>query len=59
MAKCSFCEKEEGIYFTNEGKPVCENCAGKMFTCPGCGRIFEDELADMGGFCKKCKDEED
>lgn len=55
MAKCVKCGKPNAEYFTSEGKSICEKCSGSGFTCPECGRIFEDELADAGdGFCSAC-----
>lgn len=58
MAKCIKCGKSNASYFTSEGYSICEKCSGSGFTCPGCGRIFEDELADAGnGFCSDCASE--
>ncbi len=61
--KCRNCNKEKGIYIHYDGGKVCDKCLGKYFTCPHCGRLFEQddyENGDQGtGCCRECKEKYD
>lgn len=58
MSKCKDCGKGKGTYPHYDGGMVCDNCAGSYFTCPECGRVFNQddyEHGDAGtGFCREC-----
>lgn len=58
--KCISCKDREGIFEHYDKGPnsVCKNCVGSYFTCPDCGRLFEQDdrvNGDQGnGFCIDC-----
>ena len=58
MSKCKSCGKENANYIHYDGGKVCDKCVGDYFTCPDCGRVFEQDdyvNGDQGsGFCKDC-----
>lgn len=58
MAKCIRCGKDGAYYKHYNGGMVCGNCIGAYFTCPDCGRVFDEDdrvNGDAGnGFCVEC-----
>lgn len=61
MAKCIRCGKDGADHEHFNGGYVCDSCIGYYFTCPDCGRLFDNddyEHADAGnGFCYQCAPE--
>lgn len=53
--KCAECGREitRGGYLTEEGKLICDNCAGKHSQCSQCGRILSK---GRSGLCIECTD---
>ena len=63
MAKCISCGKEGAQYNHYNGGKVCKECAGKYFTCPSCGILYDLDDYEHGdsmidGKCVKCSREE-
>ncbi len=58
MAKCNCCGSDKASYPHYDGGYICEACVGHYFSCPGCGRVFEQddyEHGDAGnGYCSEC-----
>ena len=58
MAKCIKCGNEGARYEHFKGGFVCDSCIGTYFTCPDCGRVFDNDdrvNGDAGnGFCADC-----
>lgn len=61
MKKCKLCGKtlqSGNAYQHYDGGYVCNDCIGHYFTCPDCGRLFDQddfENGDQGtGFCIDC-----
>lgn len=63
MANCVKCGKAGAYHFLFAGGCVCNACMGGYFTCPVCGRLFEQddyENGDAGnGKCRECSAKEE
>lgn len=43
MEKCISCGKSGAEHLHFNGGYVCNSCVGKYFTCPNCGRLFDND----------------
>lgn len=61
MATCINCGNPNAEHEHFNGGYVCDSCIGEYFTCPDCGRLFDNsdyKNGDAGnGFCAKCASE--
>ena len=48
MARCINCGNTGAEYQHYDGGYVCESCVGSYFTCPDCGRVFDQDDYENG-----------